>query len=313
MIINLDVTLRDGGYRNNFDFPLAYALHHARESVAAGMEWVEIGYRNGSFKPKPGIGRTGVGADDYIRAVAEVVSPDRLCMILHPKNITEDDLPRMYEAGVRLVRFCLPSGTPEPGLALLAEAADLGFTTTVNITRVSQLDRRRLVELAALSGDAGADVVYLADSNGSLLPGEVSQLVTLVRSVTDAEIGLHAHNNLGLALANAIAAVDAGATWIDSSVLGMGKGPGNLVTEQWLAYLGRYGRDARHDTYDLGRILSLAHRMESQFAEAKPSLPLPDLVLGHFDLSVEERAKLPVDRIGDAFSAARELTAAGAR
>ena len=193
---------------------------------------------------------------------------------------------------------------------MLSRAAGLGFTTTVNITRVSQLDQRRLVDLAAMSGDAGADVVYLADSNGSMLPGEVSQLVTLVRSVTEAAIGLHAHNNLGLALANAIAAVDAGATWIDSSVLGMGKGPGNLVTEQWLAYLGR-GADT--DAYDLGRILSLAHRMESEIAEATPSLPLPDLVLGHFDLSVEERAKLPVDRIGDAFSAARELTAAGAR
>lgn len=310
MIVNLDVTLRDGGYRNNFDFPLDYALHHARESVAAGMEWVEIGYRNGSFKPKSGIGRTGVGADDYIRAVAEVVSPDRLCMILHPKNITDDDLPRMYDAGVRLIRFCLPSGAPEQGLALLSRAVDLGFTTTVNLTRVSQLDRRRLVELAALSGDAGADVVYLADSNGSMLPREVTQLVTLVRSVTGAAIGLHAHNNLGLALANAIAAVDAGATWIDSSILGMGKGPGNLVTEQWLAYL---GRRPDTDAYDLGRILSLAHRMESRIAEATPSLPLPDLVLGHFDLSVEERAKLPVDRIGDAFSAARELTAAGAR
>ena len=153
-------------------------------------------------------------------------------------------------------------------------------------------------------------MVYLADSNGSMLPHEVSQLVTLARSVTDAAIGLHAHNNLGLALANAIAAVDAGATWIDSSVLGMGKGPGNLVTEQWLAYLSRGAQDS---TYDLGRILSLAHRMESEFAEAVPSLPLPDLVLGHFDLSVEERAKLPADRIGDAFSAARELTMAGTR
>ena len=134
MIVNLDVTLRDGGYRNNFDFPLEYALHHARESVAAGMEWVEIGYRNGSFKPKPGIGRTGVGADAYIRAVAEVISPDRLCMILHPKNITGEDLPRMYEAGIRLLRFCLPANTPEPGLAMLSEATDLGFTATVNIT-----------------------------------------------------------------------------------------------------------------------------------------------------------------------------------
>ncbi|KPI04352.1 pyruvate carboxyltransferase [Actinobacteria bacterium OK074] len=309
MITNLDVTLRDGGYRNNFDFPLDYALHHASESVKAGVEWVEIAYRNGSFKHTPGIGRTGTGTDDYIRALAEVIPPERICVILHPKNITAEDLPRMYEAGVRLVRFCLPSGAPEAGLAMLRDASRIGFTTTVNITRVSQLHRRRLVELAAMSDDAGADVVYLADSNGSLLPHEVSQLVTLVRSVTDSAIGLHAHNNLGLALANAIAAVDAGATWIDSSVLGMGKGPGNLITEQWLAYLGR-GR--RTDRYDLGRILSLAHHLESTVDEATPSLPLPDLVLGHFDLSIEDRGKLPADHIGEAFSAARELTAAAA-
>ncbi|MET7570876.1 hypothetical protein ABZT04_20615 [Streptomyces sp. NPDC005492] len=139
-----------------------------------------LGYRNGSFQPKPGVGPTGVGPDDY-----------------------------MYEAGVRLVRFCLPSKTPDPGPAMLRKAADLGFTTTVNLTRVSQLDRRRLVELAALSEDAGTDVIYLADSNGSLLPDEVSGLVTLVRSVTGSAIGLHAHNNLGLALANSIAAVEA--------------------------------------------------------------------------------------------------------
>jgi 4-hydroxy 2-oxovalerate aldolase len=309
MVINLDVTLRDGGYRNNFDFPLDYAVHHARESVAAGIDWVEIGYRNGSFKPKPGIGRTGEGGDDYIRALAEVIAPERICMILHPKNVTNDDLERMYEAGVRLVRFCLPSGAPEAGLAMLAKAAGIGFTTTVNITRVSQLDRRRLVDLAASSGDAGADVVYLADSNGSLLPDEVSRLVTLVRSVTHCAVGLHAHNNLGLALANAIAAVEAGATWIDSSILGMGKGPGNLITEQWLAYLGRGGHA---HTYDLGRILSLAHHMESEIEEAKPALPLPDLVLGHFDLSVEDRGKLPVHHIGETFSAARELTAVSA-
>ncbi|WP_405590073.1 hypothetical protein [Streptomyces sp. NBC_01190] len=305
MITNLDVTLRDGGYRNNFDFPLEYVLHHARESVAAGVEWVEIAYRNGSFKPQPGVGPTGTGTDDYIRALAGVVPPERICMILHPKNITTEDLPRMYEAGARLVRFCLAAGAPEPGLEMLREAARIGFTTTVNITRVSQLDRRVLVELSALSADAGSDVIYLADSNGSLLPDEVFRLVTLVRSVSDCAIGLHAHNNLGLALANAIAAVEAGATWIDSSILGMGKGPGNLITEQWLAYLGRGGQAG----YDLGRILSLAHHMETEIAEAKPSLPLPDLVLGHFDLSVEDRGKLPADHIGNTFSAARELTA----
>lgn len=304
MVTNLDVTLRDGGYRNNFDFPLEYARKHAAESAGAGIEWVEIAYRNGSFQPRPGVGRTGTGCDDYIRSIAEVIAPERICMILHPKNITADDLTSMYEYGVRLVRFCLSSTAPEAGLSLLTAAAAMGMTTTVNITRVSQLPRRRLVELAGMSEDAGADVVYLADSNGSLLPDEISRLVTLVRSVCGTEVGLHAHNNLGLALANSIAATEAGATWIDSSVLGMGKGSGNLRTEQWLAYLGRVGMAG---SYDLGRVLALADTLEAEIAEATPSLPLPDLVLGHFDLSIEERGKLPTHHIGETFTAAREL------
>lgn len=212
MIINLDVTLRDGGYRNNFDFPLDYVLHHVRQSTQSGMQWVEIGYRNGSFSPRPGMGRTGMGSNEYIKAVSSVVSPDRLCMILHPKNVAEHDLSEMYEAGIRLLRFCLPSHSPGRGLELLSKASEIGFTTTVNVTRVSQLNRLRLVELATMSNDSGADVLYLADSNGSLLPQHVTRLVTLVRSVSDMQIGFHAHNNLGLALANAIAAVEAGAT-----------------------------------------------------------------------------------------------------
>lgn len=304
MVTNLDVTLRDGGYRNNFDFPLEYARMHAAESVAAGMEWVEIAYRNGSFQPRPEIGRTGSGTDDYIRAIAEVIPPERICMILHPHNITRDDLDAMHEAGVRLVRFCMSSTAPEAGLALMTTAVEAGLQVTANITRVSQLARRRLVELLGMAEDAGATVLYLADSNGSLLPEEVTRLVTLARSVCSAEVGLHAHNNLGLALANSIAAVSAGATWIDSSFLGMGKGSGNLRTEQWLAYLEHADPQS---PYDLGRVLALAHTLEAEIDEAKPSLPLPDLVLGHFDLSVEVRGKLPMHHIGETFTAAREI------
>lgn len=301
---NIDVTLRDGGYRNGFDFPIEYARKHAGESAASGLEWIEIGYRNGSFKPMANLGMTGRGDDHYIREIADVIDPDRICMILHPKNITDADLTAMYAAGVRLVRVCLPNTDPEAAYHVVRQAKQIGFTVSMNITRVSRLAPRRLVELVTGSADAGSDVVCLADSNGSLMPEDTARLVTLVRSVCDAEIGLHAHNNLGLALPNAIAAITAGATWIDSSIMGMGKGPGNLITEQWLAYLRRSGRG--HD-YDLGRLLALADTLEREIAESKPALPQPDLVLGCFDLSVEDRVKLPESGSGQVFAAAREL------
>jgi 4-hydroxy 2-oxovalerate aldolase len=306
VIKNLDVTLRDGGYRNNFSFPREYAIAHARESAAAGLEWVEIGYRKGSFKPIEGIGLTGRSDDDYIRAVAAAIGPERVCVILHPHNVTEADIHEMYEAGVRLIRICASSVRPlDPALGLVRLGKAAGLTVAVNFTRASRIEPRHLVRLTGSVADAGADVVYIADSNGSMTPSETSRLITLVRSVSDAaEVGLHAHANLGLALPNAIAAVDAGATWMDSSVLGMGKGPGNLRTEQWLAYLARIGQG---DHYDFGRLLALADRLQREIPESVPALPLADLALACFDLSVEDKAKLPIGQAAEIFLAARML------
>jgi 4-hydroxy 2-oxovalerate aldolase len=290
MSVNIDVTLRDGGYRNGFNFPLDYARRHARLSVEAGFDWVEIAYRKGSFKPAPQDGLTGRGEDEYIAAVAADIGPRHVCVILHPKNIDDADLPAMYAAGARLVRICLPAQDPGPGLAYVRQAKELGFTVSVNLTRVSQLPTRTLVRLASSSSDAGADVLYLADSNGSLSPDTVGSLVAVTRSVIDGEVGLHAHNNLGLALANAIAADAAGATWMDSAVLGMGKGPGNLIAEQWLAHLDR--TTSQPGRFDLGAACELSDLLLARIEEARPALPLADLLLGHFDLSVEHRGSL---------------------
>ncbi|MDH6130548.1 hypothetical protein [Kitasatospora sp. GP82] len=283
--VNIDVTLRDGGYRNSFDFPLEYALKHARLSVEAGFDWVEAAYRKGSFAPTPNLGLTGRGEDEYLAAMAEVIGAEHVGVILHPKNITEDDLPDMYRAGARLVRICLPVSDPEPGLEYVRQAKELGYTVCVNLTRVSQLPFRSIVDVAAASSEAGTDVVYLADSNGSLTPGEVARLTSVTKSVTDSAVGLHAHNNLGLALANAISAVDHGASWMDSAVQGMGKGPGNLIAEQWAAHV---DRSVPHQ-FDLGPTLELADMLLAAIPEATPSLPLPDLLMGQYDLSVEHR------------------------
>ncbi|MFE6779303.1 hypothetical protein [Streptomyces sp. NPDC057702] len=290
-IVNIDVTLRDGGYRNGFDFPVDYVLRHALLSVEAGFDWVEIAYRKGSLLPLPDIGRTGRGDDDLIAAVAGEIGSDRVAMILHPKNITDDDLPAMYAAGARLVRVILPPRGYARGLERVRQARDLGFVVGVNFARVSRWSGRRVVEVATAATDAGAQFVYLADSNGSLSPVDTTDLTTLTRSVTGGPVGLHAHNNLGLALANAISAVAAGATWMDSSIQGMGKGPGNLIAEQWLAHLDRGHAQTAHPLH-LGPALELADLLLATIPEGTPSLPLPDLVLGRYDLPVEHRADL---------------------
>ncbi|WP_413456500.1 hypothetical protein ACLQ8T_16480 (plasmid) [Glutamicibacter sp. FR1] len=307
-ITNIDVTLRDGGYRNNFNFSLDYAKSHARLSAEAGFDWVEIAYRNGSFSQTPNLGLTGRGDNDFIQAMSREIGAERVALILHPKNISAPDLPEMYAAGARLVRIILPPHNYESGLAFIRQAREIGFTVGTNFARITQWPARRIAEVASAATDAGAEVVYLADSNGSMSPSQAISMTTLIQSLTGQPIGLHTHNNLGLALANTIAGVDAGATWVDSSLQGMGKGPGNLIAEQWLAYLERTNLAAAQKL-NLGALLELADQLLAAVPQSQPSLPLPDLVLGHYDLSVEHR-KAILGRHSEAIATARSLSGA---
>jgi 4-hydroxy 2-oxovalerate aldolase len=305
MITNIDVTLRDGGYRNGFNFSLDYAFEHARQSVDASFDWVEIAYLKGSFDPTKSTGLTGRGDPDYVRALARHVGPDHIGLIGHPSNLTCGDLAAAYSAGARLIRLCLTASASQSDLALLTAAKDMGYTVCANLTRVSRLTPRQIAELAFRASEAGADVVYLADSNGSLRPSDVGSLVNLVDKITPSAVGLHAHNNLGLALANSLAAVDNGATWIDSSILGMGKGAGNLIAEQWMAYLDRdFAIKCR--SVDLGVVLELSDFLAASVAESRPALPMTDLLMGHFDLSIEQREHFRGSH-RDSVAAARDL------
>lgn len=137
--------------------------------------------------------------------------------------------------------------------------------------------------------EAGADVIYLADSNGSMTPDRTARLVTTIHSVGQCHVGFHAHDNLGLAMSNSIAAVEAGASFIDSSLRGMGKGAGNLKLELWLGFLRRAHGVAG---YEYAPLLDQVDHLEKTDSHARPAQPLDDLILGLFDLNVEHRARL---------------------
>ncbi|WP_454119034.1 hypothetical protein [Microbacterium lacticum] len=291
-LTNIDVTLRDGGYRNGFEFDVDYTRRHAELSVRSGFDWVEISYLKGSFDPSLSPGLTGRGDLWYISAIADTIGPEHVCIILHPKNVVPADLVDAYDAGARLARICVSSRDFDTTLEYIREARRIGFRVTANFTRVSRYDPRELAHLAHATAQAGAEVVYLADSNGSLTPRQSARLVGLVDQVSGAEVGFHAHNNLGLAMSNAVAATDAGATWIDSSVQGMGKGAGNLVAEQWLTHC---EREQLLSGVSLPVLLDLSVSLRANVKESAPLVPETDLLLGHFDLSIEERHEISGD------------------
>ena len=288
-ISNIDVTLRDGGYRNLFNFSEAYAKQHVQMMGKVGIEWIEIGYRNGSFKHIDNIGQTGLSPDHYIQILRSTTESPCICVMAHPKKITEQDLEQMRLLGVDMLRFCADLQNMPRTLDYIRIAKMLGYTVCFNLTRISQQSTKDMVHQVEQALKAGADVIYLADSNGSMMPKSVERLITTIQSVGQCEVGFHSHDNIGLAMCNSIAALNAGASFIDSSLRGMGKGAGNLKLELWLGFL---LRECGIDLYDYGLLLDQVEHLEKNENCASPSQPLDDLILGLYDLNVEHRERL---------------------
>jgi 4-hydroxy 2-oxovalerate aldolase len=145
---------------------------------------------------------------------------------------------------VALVRIAATIPLLPKLLPVCASLKSLGYRVAVNLMQASEKSPDELRDAAELMKASDADMLYLADSFGSLTPTAVRPRVEAIASAFGRQIGFHAHDNLGLALANTLAAIEAGATIVDSSVRGMGRGAGNTRTEQLLAALARDG-DAR--------------------------------------------------------------------
>jgi len=284
MINNIDVTLRDGGYQNMFNFPIDYVIEHVGAMASAGVEFVEIGYRNGSFKPIPNIGLTGLSSNNYIQQINNAVPEAKIVVMAHPTNIELNDLKMMKENGVNLLRLCIKIDDPQPCLRLCELAKSLDLNISINFTRVSQISVSKLIDVSLLCESAGADILYLADSNGSLLPFQVYGLVHTLKCTTNVDIGFHAHDHLGLAMVNSIEAKEAGATFIDGSLSGMGKGAGNLSIESWINFLISCDRSK---LYDVEIILKQLINLQASDSYIPSKRSPVQMILGIKNLSID--------------------------
>ncbi len=118
---------------------------------------------------------------------------------------------------------------------------ELGYQVGVNLMQVHSRSSEELTEFGQWCGDSGSAVAYFADSFGGLYPRDIAPIVEAMSAGFDGPIGCHLHDNMSLAIANTIAALDAGVTWVDSTIRGMGRGPGNARTEYLAVELKRLG------------------------------------------------------------------------
>lgn len=245
----LDCTLRDGGYYTNWEFEATLVEEYLNACAATGVDVVELGYTQFTPSDRGPYGCFPSGASPVLRETLPDGHRLRFAVMVDATALAE--VPAL-EAGPRL--RSLLADTPLPidlvrvavhhsRTAGVAEAVDslrqAGFGVCLNLMQVDLATPAEVAYLVRLVADLGPlESVYVADSLGSLHASRIIELVEQFGAGQTAPVGLHGHDNQGFALHNTLAAAQAGATWLDATVLGMGRGAGNTRTEQLLAALG---------------------------------------------------------------------------
>jgi 4-hydroxy 2-oxovalerate aldolase len=223
--------------------PIAKALDEA------GIDVIEVSHGDGLGGSCLQYGRAAATDEEYLKAVAPVLKHSKLAVLLLPGVGTKEDLDMAAGLGAKAARIAThvteaDIAEQHIGLAKKRELEVLCFLMMAHMAPIETM-----VQNAKLMESYGADVVYVVDSSGHMLPSEVKERVSAMKAALHCGVGFHAHNNLGLAIGNTLAAVEAGADVVDGSLRGFGAGGGNASTEMLVAVLKRMDVEIGADLY----------------------------------------------------------------
>ncbi|WP_313465033.1 aldolase catalytic domain-containing protein [Pseudomonas nitroreducens] len=242
----LDCTLRDGGYYNNWDFDTELVHDYLQSMAAAGIDYVELGLRG--FARHGFRGGYAYSSDAFLSSLPLV---DSVCygVMVNASELVQHEggalsaakllFAAALDSPVGLVRIASHAHEFEAVLPACQWLMQQGYKVGINLMQIAEQSDDTIVRLAQAAQQFDLDVLYFADSMGSLSPGDVRRIIGLLRQGWKGALGIHAHDNRALAHANTLEALDAGATWLDGTVLGMGRGPGNARTEYLALQRGR--------------------------------------------------------------------------
>jgi len=237
----LEVTLRDGSYLIDFQFTAEDTATIAAALESVGFRWIEVGHGLGLHASQSGKGMAAATDEEYMEAAAQALQQAKWGMFFIPGIGREEDVRLAARYGMSFLRIgtnVTETAQAEPYIVL---AKELGLIVSYNAMKSYAVSPAEFGAVVAQVHKWGADIACLVDSAGSMDPDSVAAYLRAAKEQSPSPLGYHGHDNLSLAMANTLRAIEEGAVLVDSSLQGMGRSAGNTVTEVLVAILQRRG------------------------------------------------------------------------
>lgn len=235
----LDCTFRDGGYYNNWEFDEKQIENYINAINKSGINYIEIGFR---FENKDKfLGPFAFSTDSYIKKL-KFDKKINLALMINcndlinntnkPSKLIDSLFVNKKSSPFSIVRLAAHFYEIPKAIKYVKKIKKKGYKVFLNLMQSSNKNEKDFKEVIDIIKNSKAvDVIYFADSLGSMKPINIREKCFFIKKYWNKEFGIHAHNNCNLAIKNSIKAIECGATWIDTTILGMGRGAGNAATE----------------------------------------------------------------------------------
>lgn len=272
-----DPTLRDGHHAVRHQLGREQLRAYAEAANAAAIPVIEVGHGNGLGASSLQVGQALLSDDEMLSTVRQALTTSKLGVFMLPGWGTVHDLEKAISHEADVVRIgihCTESDLAERHLGFLRDA---GVDAHGVLLMSHMASPQQLAEQSARLVSFGASGVGILDSAGYYLPADVTVRIEAIRAAVDVPVMFHGHNNLGMAVANSIAAAEAGADILDACARGFGAGAGNTQLEVLVPVLERMGFRTGIDLY---RLLDAADIAERHLMPAPPTIDSVGIVSG---------------------------------